>query len=868
MVEKFQMPALSLKNIMPWLLIRLESLIRPVRLTEKEGLPYWREQILNTLLLVGIIIGLFAVATGVPYCIREGLWALAAIDVAAYLLVIGLFIFKQLSYSLRAWCAVLAFYVIGGFMLFNLGIFSSALIWLFVFPAAAGIFIGLGASVFAIALNILTFIGYDVLLALDVMALQFSQGINSLQRILVIETDFILLAILLNASTIYLVKKLRVSLAAETTTREELEMEVAERKHLEAALRESETKYRTYFESVSDVIYTLDSNLRVTGLSPSASRMSGYSEQEIIGKPFPELNVLDPAYLEKALEDYNKVLNGDHAESVYEFILKDGTRRFGQVRGAPLTRNGEIVGIIAVGRDITELKEAWNALEHSRERFRETVELLPSAVFEIDLNMELTYSNSPGLTFLGLTQKDLEAGLNALTYVHPDDQPQIQNALEKLKNTGTVSPAAIRVITRHGEELTALINVAPIYEGGEFSGVRTCLTDITAQRKMEEALFKAKQLESLGTLAGGIAHDFNNLLAVILGNISMLKMAPELDAGNEAWLQEAETASLKAKELTARLLTFTRAGDPSGEYCDIETVLRDAAKSSIRKAQAIDCIFSLPPDAWSAHIDPDQCRILFSNILSNAMEALAGSGEIRITAENFMIDSQTNPQLQPGRYLRVKITDNGPGIPDDIIRRIFDPYFSTKVKGTQKGMGLGLTIAQSIAHKHGGTITVVSEPGSGTTANIFLPACDEKPEKAEKGAPPSPALDQKEEKRILVMDDEEMIRQLMASMMDRLGYAYEMAVEGGEAVELYRNAKAAGKPFDALILDLSNKIGLDGKTAMQQILEINPEAIGIVASGYAQDPVISEPREYGFCRAIAKPYSIKNLKKILDEIFL
>jgi len=720
------MPETGFRKRTKGLAAALEQLIRPVNLTENAGLPYWREQILNALLLVGIIIGFFAAAAGVPHSIRKGLWAVAAIDIAVYLLIIGLFLFKRLPYTMRAGSAAAAFYAIGAIMLFSLGTFSSALVWLFVFPVAAGIFLGLRATLFAIALNILTFIVYDIYMGLELLPGQLPQGLNNLQQMLVIQGDFILLAILLNASTVYLVKKLQASLASEKTVRETLEAEVMERKHLEAALRESENKYRTYFESVSDVIYTLDAALRVTGVSPSVLKILGYTEQEIIGKPFHKLNVLDPAYLEKAFENCASVLEGEQSESVYEFIHKDGTRRFGQVSGAPLTQNGEIVGIIAVGRDITELMEAWNALEKSRERFRETVELLPSIVLEMDVEMRVTYTNSLGLETFGLTPEALDNGINALDLVHPEDKPLVQKAFEKLNATGQVDSGAIRILARHGTEAVVQLNSALMYQDKKVIGVRTCLTDITAQRKMEAELFKHKQFEALGTLAGGIAHDFNNLLTVILGNISMVKMESGLKSTAKKYLQAAEDASLHAKTLTGKILTFTKGGDPLRKCWDIETVIRDAAASTLNEHPKTACRFSMPQTLWPAHIDPDQCLTLFSNIFANAVEAVSGIGEIRVAAENRKIDSSSKLRLNAGRYLKVSVMDNGPGIPEDLSMEIFNPYFSTKQKGVQKGMGLGLTIAQSIADKHGGTIHIETGPDRGTTVNIYLPAYDEK----------------------------------------------------------------------------------------------------------------------------------------------
>ena len=862
------MPSARLKKIGAQPTGRLEKLISPPNRSPDEGLPYWREKAFNTVLLTAIFFGVPAVVSGIGYDIRKGLWGLAAVAISLYLFVIALFVCKRFPYALRAGCGVSIFYVIALMGLYKLGLFSSALIWLFVFPLAACLFLGFWPLVLALALCGLTFLGYDALLVSGAVAVALPPDGNSLHRVLMIEGDFIFLALVVNVVIAYLTNRFRMSLASEQTTREALESEIEKRKQLAAALRESEQKYRTYFESVSDVIYTLDTDLRVTGVSPSALKLADYTEAEVMGKPFHELNVLDPAYLEQALEDCATVLDGGQAASVYEFIMKDGRRRFGQVHGAPLRRDGEIVGIITVGRDITELKAAWDALEQSEARFRETVELLPSVVLEMDLDFRITYTNNRGLDLFGLDQADFDRGINAMAYVHPDDREQIRKAFDKLRATGRIDPAVIRALAGGEAEVTAVVNSAPIYQGEQVTGVRTCLTDITAQRKMEEELFNARQLESLATLAGGIAHDYNNLLAVILGNLSLAQTEAGTSETVGQWLAEAETASLRAKELTARLLTFTPSGAPSPEACEIQSLLTDVVASTLPSDQPIDCTLSSPPDLWPAYIDPEQCRSLFSSVLSNAAEAVAGDGEIRIAAENVNIDSPAEPQLAAGKYLKVAITDNGGGIHPDILIKIFDPYFSTKERGAQKGMGLGLTVAQSIANRHGGRIIVESEPANGTTAMIYLPAFEEEKTEAVETTPAPPASlpAQKRKPRVLVMDDESMIRELLHNLLDRLGYEAESTVEGKEAVNCYREADEKGVPFDLVLLDLTNKIGMDGATAMRQILDINPGAVGIVASGYAHDPILGKPREYGFSGAIGKPYSLHDLKRLLADV--
>lgn len=700
-------------------LAALNQLTRPYSVTEDEGIRYWRERILYAILLVAIVAGFFATISGVSYTLREGLWGIAAIDTVAYLLVVGLFIFRRGPFLLRGGCSILIFYLIGLYLFIRLGLLGSGLVWLFMFPVAAAIFFGLRAGLAAIAINVLTLTILDPLLVSERLSWPFPPHTIELQRLLVVEGDFIFLCIIATASIGFVLNRLQASLESEKKVRGTLEAEVAERKNLEAALRESEEKYRTYFESVSDVIFTVDTDFLVTGVSPSVKRQIGYSPEEVIGKPFYELNILAPEYLEKAFSDTLRVFEGNWVETVYEFIAKDGTRKFGEIHGAPLWQGGKVVGSITVGRDITELKQMWDALEQSVNRFKETVELLPSIVLEMDLDMQISYSNSLGFETFGYTQEDIESGLNALDLVHPEDKHKVRNAFEKLKNEAHVEPIAIRLIAKNGTEMTAMVNSTLIYQGDKKTGIRSSVTDITAQRKMEEELFKAKQFESLGTLTGGIAHDFNNLLTAILGNISLAQMHKPDDKILKL-LKEAEIASLQAKELTHRLLTLTKGGEPVKKRCDIERIVRASVPRGGR--QDIKFNFSLPEGLWPGHVDAEQIQQVFENVITNAIEAIKDRGVITISGGNMTINKDSNLAVTPGQYVKITITDTGVGIPETLRPRIFDPYFSTKQLGTQKGMGLGLSLTLSILRKHGGFIIIESKPGEGTTASIYLPA--------------------------------------------------------------------------------------------------------------------------------------------------
>jgi signal transduction histidine kinase/ActR/RegA family two-component response regulator len=393
--------------------------------------------------------------------------------------------------------------------------------------------------------------------------------------------------------------------------------------------------------------------------------------------------------------------------------------------------------------------------------------------------------------------------------------------------------------------------------------------EIKHRKQMEEELLKAKKLESLGVLAGGIAHDFNNLMSAVVGNISLARM--EMNPGSKGFknLVEAEKASIQTKALTARLITFSKGGKPVKKTVSMGDLVKDSVDVSL-KGSGINVRFSIPDDILPVAVDEDQMKQAIHNIVTNAREAMAEQGTINVSCENVDIGEKDPLTLKDGKYVKISIEDQGPGIPEEDRIKIFDPYFSTKEMGTQKGMGLGLSVSDSIVTQHEGLITVKSELGIGTTFSIYLPAAS-----AESQAPSAKPLDvhpqssinnqQSTIQNILVMDDEELVRDVFNALLTHLGHKVAVAVEGIEAIEMYQEAMASGKPFDVVILDLTNKVGMGGAEAIVGLLEIDPDVKAIVTTGYSNDPIISNFRDHGFSGALPKPSTVKDLKTALRD---
>ena len=384
--------------------------------------------------------------------------------------------------------------------------------------------------------------------------------------------------------------------------------------------------------------------------------------------------------------------------------------------------------------------------------------------------------------------------------------------------------------------------------------------EIYEKYKIQEELLKAKKLESVSVLAGGLAHDFNNILAAIMGNISLALLYTDHDDKRHKLLAEAEKASLRAKDLTQQLLTFSKGGEPVKTLASIEEVIRDSANFVLRGSN-VQCKYHFTKDLWPVEVDSGQISQVIQNIVINARHAMPDGGIIDVTCENYDKTQKDRLLTQADSYLKITIQDSGVGMPLKLLDKIFDPYFSTK----REGSGLGLAICHSIISKHNGYIKVESVQGEGASFIFYLPAL--------KGQQPAEQLAEETFQIIgsgkaLVMDDEEMIRDLAGEMLSYSGYRVVFSKNGEESIDFYKKEMDTGIPFDFVILDLTIPGGMGGKEAIKKILQIDPKAKVIVSSGYSNDPVMANYKEYGFSGVIAKPFQLKNLQKTINSVFV
>ena len=419
--------------------------------------------------------------------------------------------------------------------------------------------------------------------------------------------------------------------------------------------------------------------------------------------------------------------------------------------------------------------------------------------------------------------------------------------------------APVLLVSRENAERLVECSTSPIRDKSNRKvGTVIIFRDVTERQRASEEHQKAERLESLGVVAGGIAHDFNNLLTAILGNISLALLAPEIATKTGERLSAAKTATNRAQELARQLLTFARGGAPIKQTASVAQLLRDTVSCTLHDSKAV-CEYALADDLWAADIDPGQISQVIHSLTLNADQAMPAGGTVRVTGENVELYTDSlSLGLRAGRWVKLSIRDEGTGIAEQYLKKIFDPYFTTKPKGS----GLGLATAYSIVKNHSGVIGVDSQPGAGSTFTLCLPA-SQNPLPSVSALPSHASAGSA---RVLVLDDEEAICMIVNCALTDLGYAVTETSDGEAALAAYRTAMEAGEKFDLVISDLTIPGGMGGQETIRRLLELDPEVRAIVSSGYANDPVMSRYEDFGFSGMIAKPYELDALGRKVAEV--
>jgi two-component system, cell cycle sensor histidine kinase and response regulator CckA len=640
------------------------------------------------------------------------------------------------------------------------------------------------------------------------------------------------------------------------------------------------------FASSADAIGIADHHGNISQWNKAAEEIYGFTFEELKGRPVFHLYAdhRELAAMQTQLRRNDFVRN-------YEIKM---TRSDGSVFPCSLSirvlrdQAGKVMGSITAARDLSDIKQAMvrlqdeiiqhkraqQALRESEQLLCNIIDFLPDATLVIDKQGKVIAWNKAIEEMTGVKAQDM-MGKGNYEYSLPfygERRPILidlvlnplkeveREKYDKVQRKDLALSAVAHFPDFRGRE-TYLFGKAGILldSQGEIIGAVESIRDITDLRRAETERLRFSTLESLAILAGGIAHDFNNILTAIMGNIGLAMLEHQNADLSIERLTEAENACLQAQILARQLLTFAKGGAPVKEPVSVGKLITETISFAVRGSQ-VRCEFTFPDNLWAIEADPGQIGQVFQNLAINAIQAMPAGGTINVRAANLNLTTSIDWPLAPGNYIEISVQDQGIGILAEHLPKIFDPYFTTK----QKGSGLGMATTYSIIKKHHGHIAVESKPGVGTTFNIYLPAI-------ERLVAPQPENNRGlivGKGKVLVMDDHKMVREVLGRMLTRLGYEAEFARDGGEALKMFVQAQGSGQAFAAVILDLTVPGAMGGKETMVRLLEINPQVKAIVSSGYSDDPIMADFQKYGFSGFIAKPYKIIDLGKILHDVLM
>ncbi|HEY2139421.1 MAG TPA: response regulator [Chthoniobacterales bacterium] len=504
-------------------------------------------------------------------------------------------------------------------------------------------------------------------------------------------------------------------------------------------------------------------------------------------------------------------------------------------------------------RELMERNQARAALVESARTMTNILEKTTDGFFAVDANWKLTYINAEAEAMVGRNREELLGGF--LWEKFPDLIGSVfQLNYEKvMADQVAIEFEAVDATGKIWYEVHA-------YPSN--GGVSVFFRDISERKKSETERITTSKLESLGTLAGGIAHDLNNILTVISGNIGLAQIEAPVDSGNLlGFLSKAGQAAQHAAHLSNQLLTFSKGGAPLKKVVSMGELLEHSAEFALYGSN-LRADFDIAVDLWKAEVDAGQIEQVVNALMLNGREAMPQGGTIRVRARNIIFEENTNAPLPAGRYIKISISDRGLGISEELRTKIFDPYFTTKPTGT----GLGLAISYSVVKKHGGLLVLENSSLDGSTFAFYLRASESSAKVASEARVGGRPFHYNHQ-RILVMDDEEAIRELTSQLLGTLGYEVTAVPDGLEAVRLYERSLRKGEHFQAVILDATVRGGMGGVATIERLRSMDPQVNAIICSGYSDEAALSEFLAYGFRGALPKPFTRSELADALQQAF-
>lgn len=630
---------------------------------------------------------------------------------------------------------------------------------------------------------------------------------------------------------------------------------------------------RITLNSIGDAVIATDNAGRITHVNPVAEEMTGCSQAEAQGQPLLEVfHIINAKTREPAFNPVAHVLETGKTVGLANhtvLIAKDGREYQIADSAAPIKESDNTtVGVVLVFRDVTEEYRLRDEMEQAHALLKAVVEQshVPM-VMATAPEGRIRLINQACLEFLGEPEKNyIDCYLHSLEFpwkfFTTDGHCLSLQELPLVRALHGEATHGLQLLLEdsQGHVRHTTVEGIPIRnsEGVVVAGLAV-FPDTTERQVAEEERRKLQKLESVGTLAGGIAHDFNNILMGVFGGIELAKMSLPKDHAAYKYIETAHQALARATHLTKQLLTFAKGGDPLFETFRLHRLIRDAVELNLSGSN-VKAEENLPEDLWPIRADRGQISHVLANLIINAKQAMPDGGRLFISGENITASADEHLPA-PGEYVKIVLRDEGIGIPEKFLGRIFDPYFSTK----QSGSGLGLAIVHSVVTKHHGHIRVESGTEAGTSFILYLPAQTSAPcrEEAWYAQVVTGATNKG---RVLVMDDDPMVREIAGEMLGLLGYECVAVCDGREALEAYRAARKEQTPFCCVIMDLTIPGQMGGKETIGLLLGEDPQARVIVASGYSTDAIMTAYGDYGFKGRLPKPFQLHGLQQELAKV--
>ncbi len=631
--------------------------------------------------------------------------------------------------------------------------------------------------------------------------------------------------------------------------------DVSELTHVRMDREDSEDKYRDLLEHLTDFVCTLDSRGRLLTINSAALKALGYESEEVLGHSIEKL--IPPALRNSIPDNLLKVAKEGSTAGVSQYVTKDGGTRHVEYRAATIVTDRSSPRIVAVARDVTDRIRMKKALKESEIRFQLLVESAHDGIMYIDSEGTIQFTNPRMREILRDRQPE---GKNLKDYYDEQNREILEDKL-RVRRSGESTTYFITLTDLEGFRHEMVVSGTPDFDHeNNYLGAMGVFTDISELRKLEAQLQQSQKMEAIGTLAGGIAHDFNNILSGILGYASLLKKRAASDSRLAHYADMIGKSAERGAALAGQLLTFSRKGPRFVKNVDVHKLIDDVMEI-LHHTLDRRILIVTGKDAESSVVegDPGQIQQVIMNLCINAKDAMPKGGRLLVTTDALEVDEQycrSREGLRPGPYLKITVEDTGEGMPEHVRRRVFEPFFTTKEEG--KGTGLGLSMVYSAVKSHAGYVEVYSEPGTGTSFKMLFPlkraaGVDLEPARRDEVAMGTGT--------VLVVDDEEIIRTVLADMLREMGFRVLTAEDGQEALEIYSES---WRDIDAVIMDLIMP-RLGGKGAYRAMREINPSVRVILSTGFSRDRAIEEALSEGVVAFVQKPFRIEELSNAIYQ---